>query len=195
MAGLREQKKKIARDALAKAALELFSEKGFERTTVDEIALRAGVSRRSFFRYFTSKEEAAFPRQAERVAQIRSLLREYDARRNGVPAVRDACMAIARQYVAEKTERLARQRLVDSSNALRAFEQQADLELENSLVEELVGDSKDAVTLRRAKVFAAAVIGLVRVVLREWFDSEATLDLEAVGRTAFEDLERGFRFP
>lgn len=199
MAGLREQKKRLARDTLAKAALELFSEKGFEHTTVDEIAARAGISRRSFFRYFTSKEEAAFPKQNERLSQFRELLQRYDVRQNGVGAVREACVAIGRQYSAERPERLARQRLVDSSNALRTFEQAADVEMERILVDELAGlgagtTTSDAERLRRARIFAAAVMGLVRVVLREWFDSEGSSNLEEIGRSAFSWLEHGFTF-
>jgi len=210
MAGLREQKKRLARDTLAKAALELFSEKGFEHTTVDEIAARAGISRRSFFRYFTSKEEAAFPKQNERLAQFRELLQRYDVKKNGVGAVREACIAIGRQYAAERPERLARQRLVDSSTALRNFEQAADVEMEQILVDELAGNvasnvpssgsgaaasgDDDLERTRRARIFAAAVMGLVRVVLREWFDSEGQTDLEQLGRSAFTWLEHGFRF-
>jgi len=195
MAGLREQKKRLARDTLAKAALELFSEKGFEHTTVDEIAARAGISRRSFFRYFTSKEEAAFPKQNERLAQFRELLQRYEVKQSGVGAVREACLAIGRQYTAERAERLARQRLVDSSNALRIFEQSADVEMERILVDELAGDpGTDIERLRRARIFAAAVMGLIRVVLREWFDGNAEGNLEEIGRNAFGPLENGFRF-
>lgn len=49
-----------ARGRLEKAALELFSENGFERTIVAEIASRAGVTERTFFRYFTDKREVLF---------------------------------------------------------------------------------------------------------------------------------------
>lgn len=52
-------KSERTKSALSHAAVELFAEKGFEDTTVDEIAARAGVSRRTFFRHFPSKSDAA----------------------------------------------------------------------------------------------------------------------------------------
>src|SRR5580704_1762124 len=53
--GLRVQKRQLVRDAIWDAAIDLFADKGFDETTVDDIARAAGVSRRSCFRYFSSK--------------------------------------------------------------------------------------------------------------------------------------------
>ena len=54
---LQERKQEFARNAIWDAAIALFFEKGFDETTVDDIALRAGTSRRSFFRHFESKND------------------------------------------------------------------------------------------------------------------------------------------
>ena len=54
---LKIRKQQMVRKAIHDAAIELFTEKGFEETTVEEVAQAAGVSRRSFFRYFASKDD------------------------------------------------------------------------------------------------------------------------------------------
>jgi AcrR family transcriptional regulator len=59
LTGLRERKKQRTRDALILAAHELFVTQGYETTTVDQIAEAVDVSQRTFFRYFTNKEEVA----------------------------------------------------------------------------------------------------------------------------------------
>jgi hypothetical protein len=55
--GLRERKRRQTRDRLTKVAMELFLARGFEATTLDDIAAAAEISRRSFFHYFASKED------------------------------------------------------------------------------------------------------------------------------------------
>ncbi|WP_169810994.1 TetR/AcrR family transcriptional regulator, partial [Nocardia amamiensis] len=58
--GLREQKKRRTKQALVEAALRLFDEKGYDQTTVAEIAAAAEVSYATFFNYFTAKDEVIF---------------------------------------------------------------------------------------------------------------------------------------
>jgi AcrR family transcriptional regulator len=59
---LRQRKREVVRVALSDAAEELFLSRGFERTTIEQIAHAAGVSRRTFFRYYESKEDVLVER-------------------------------------------------------------------------------------------------------------------------------------
>ena len=54
---LLRRKQQVVQDAIWNAAIDLFGEKGFDATTVDDIAAAAGVSQRTFFRYFASKSD------------------------------------------------------------------------------------------------------------------------------------------
>ncbi|MCS0638254.1 TetR family transcriptional regulator [Streptomyces sp. LP05-1] len=92
--GLRERKKRRTRDALLRAALELFATQGYERTTVDEIAAAVDVSQRTFFRYYASKEEAAFAVQDMVEAHFMAALRTRPAGETPFDALRRAVFTV-----------------------------------------------------------------------------------------------------
>jgi len=69
---LRDRKKDATRRAIEDAAWELFEEKGYAHTTVSEIAERADVAPRTFFRYFPNKEAVLFPEMDNVLAELRA---------------------------------------------------------------------------------------------------------------------------
>jgi AcrR family transcriptional regulator len=77
--GLRERKKHQTRRALAAAALRLFGERGYEQTTVADIAAAADVSPRTFFSYFRTKEDVLFADTDERIDLLRAAISELPA--------------------------------------------------------------------------------------------------------------------
>ncbi len=98
--GLRERKKRATRDALARAALELFVERGYHETTLAEIAEVAGVSTRTIFAYFPSKEDILFATMQTMRDALAQALADRPAGTDALTALQDFILSSAH----EKTE-------------------------------------------------------------------------------------------
>lgn len=92
--GLRERTRDAVREQIAEVALVMFDEQGFDETTVDQIAAAVGISSRSFFRYFASKEDVVLgdPMQygepvRQRLAQALDSMPTWEALRSAFEAV------------------------------------------------------------------------------------------------------------
>ncbi|WP_159943572.1 MULTISPECIES: TetR/AcrR family transcriptional regulator [unclassified Nocardiopsis] len=88
--GLRERKKARLREALMETALRLFHEHGYQRTTTEEIAAGVGVSQRTFFRYFGSKEDVVLEALGEVDEYLRAALLTRPADEPPFTALRNA---------------------------------------------------------------------------------------------------------
>jgi AcrR family transcriptional regulator len=96
--GRRERKKQRTREAIIDAAFTLFADKGFEATTVEEIADLVDVSSRTFFRYFSSKEDVVLTFQEEQFAAVLAALAARPPDEPVVTAMRSAGVAVMRAY-------------------------------------------------------------------------------------------------
>lgn len=94
--GRRERKKQQTRDALIDAAFRLFADKGFDATTVEEIADAVDISSRTFFRYFASKEDVALTFQDEQMRAATAALAARPADEPIMTALHRTVVDIAR---------------------------------------------------------------------------------------------------
>ncbi|QNP76101.1 TetR family transcriptional regulator [Streptomyces roseirectus] len=181
------------RDALVAAAFRLFLERGYEQTTVDDIVALAGVGRRSFFRYFPSKEDVVFPDHERCLADMTAFLTEdgvNDAGGAGHEPVRRVCDAarlVLRMYAENPAFSVQRYRLTKRVPGLRAYELSVVWRYERALAEYLrarYADRPDG-TLR-ADVIAAAVVAAHNNALRSWLRSDGTGDAGAMVDHALE---------
>lgn len=78
-AGLRQRKKDSSRQAIEDAAWELFAEQGYDDTSINDIAERANVAPRTFFRYFPTKEAVMYPQFEELLQSVRDEFRKRPA--------------------------------------------------------------------------------------------------------------------
>ncbi|UZI33528.1 TetR family transcriptional regulator [Streptomyces sp. VB1] len=171
------------REVLAQAAFQLFLERGFERTTVDDIVARAGVGRRSFFRYFPSKEDAVFPDHERCLAEMTEFLAAVDDS-DPVGAVCDAARIVLRMYAANPEFSVQRYRLTREVPGLRTYELSVVRRYEQTLAGHLRGRFGEGGEgggdgELRAEVIAASVVAAHNNGLRLWLRSGGEGDPEA----------------
>ncbi|MEU4985532.1 TetR family transcriptional regulator [Streptomyces sp. NPDC021969] len=173
--GLRELKKQRTRDLLLRSALELFTERGYEETTIDDIAAAADVSQRTFFRYFASKEDAAF--FVARLAESHFV--EAVLARPPEEAPLDALrLALAESWstIGEAVEQLVPlelhmrfYRVIESTPALLAAHLRRATELEEEIARVVAArEGLDVDTDPRPRVAVAVFGAVMRVTERIW---------------------------
>jgi AcrR family transcriptional regulator len=168
------------REALVAAAFQLFLERGYEQTTVDDIVALAGVGRRSFFRYFPSKEDVVFPDHERCLADMTAYLADSGDEDEPVQRVCEAARLVLRMYAENPTFSVQRYRLTKKVPGLRAYELSVVWRYERALAEYLrarFAGRRDG-TLQ-ADVIAAAVVAAHNNALRSWLRSDGKGDSDA----------------
>jgi AcrR family transcriptional regulator len=163
-----------ARDRLAEAAFDLFGERGYEQTSIDDITERAGLGRTTFFRHYRSKEDVIFPDHDRLLEQIGERLRT-SSDGTALVAVSDAVRLVLRHYVAEGDLARRRYAITSAVPALRDREI-ASVARYQRLFREFIagwmGDPGEPTSLR-AELMAAAVVAAHNHVLRRWLRGES----------------------
>lgn len=157
--GLRERKKAKTRLAIREHAMALFRERGYDRTTVEQIAAAAEVSPSTFFRYFPSKEDVVLQDDYDPL-----LIAAFQAQPPDLPLVKALRNAMRDVFSSIPADELAREiergRLIVSVPELRArmLAQITDMiEMFAEIVAERVGRPPDDFEVRN---FAGALIGM-----------------------------------
>ncbi len=167
-ASLQERKQAFARNAIWEAAIELFLVKGFNETTVDEIVERAGTSRRSFFRYFESKNDLlaqsvvdwghalttaihACPVSTSAFALLREVTEKVVGESASDPRSRQL-MEIAARYPAARDAQLSRV-----------------AEVQDRLLQAFASRYKDRLT---ASMLAGLLVSVIGTVHTDWFERQ-----------------------
>jgi AcrR family transcriptional regulator len=167
-AGLRERKKQRTRTAIIEAAMGLFVERGFDQTTVADIAAAADIAPRTFFGYFPSKEDVVFHDFDEFAAQMRR--RIVDERLEDETAI-DAVRSWFADFLASKPfdDEAARCRraVIDSSAALRDHDDRLLNRLEEVLAEAVAMDLGESADALRPRMVAGATIAAFHAI-RAW---------------------------
>ncbi len=188
---LRERKRLAARAALEKAALDLFNEKGFGRTTIDEIARAAEFSRSTFFRHFGSKEAVLFAAYQEGGEAFSRYLLARPHSEGLLEAYEEALVDMATQFdpVEQRGIAEARMRLFSSNPNLMARSREIVNRWETRIAETLARRDGLDKPERKHRVAAAVGVAISRAVSEEW-SLNPDLDGERAIRTHFAELRQ-----
>src|SRR3954452_4444088 len=182
---LQLRKQDFVRDAIWAVAIDLFAEKGFDETTLDDIVAAAGTSRRTFFRHFESKRDLvaqpivaygaslaaaieSCPRGSSVAELFRHVVLEVVQSTAADPRMRKA-MAIAAKYPAAREAQLSRV-----------------AEVQDRIAEVFAQRSKDDLT---AHVLASLTLSALSLTYRVWF-SQGRKEIASAAQKVFAELSK-----
>ena len=193
ISGLRERKRADTHARVHSAAMELFSRKGFEATTLDDIAIAAGVSRRSLFHYFASKEDIVLSTKAGLGDLIEAAVARRPADEPLLTMAENALTDMASDFQGPGPRALAR--LIHDTPALRSGDQARYEALERRLAEAMACRKGLAPDDLHARVVAVTAIGVLRMATGTWLASDDDVGPEVHGKAAFMALRQAARTP
>jgi AcrR family transcriptional regulator len=190
--GLRERKKAATRSSLSSAALALAAERGVDAVTVDEIAATAGVSSRTFFNYFATKEEAFV---AQDLALAQNLLDRLRAEPPDAPLWSTLVRLLGDHLDGAGTvtpaQALAEHAVRSHPSVLtQQFRQYAGLEAD--LVAEIARRTGTEARSLEPRLLAAALVAAMRTALQAWLDAGAVGSPRALFQLAADRLSLAF---
>lgn len=182
-----ERKRQLVRDELTEAALKLLRVQDFEDTTIDQMAAAAGVSRRTFFRYFQSKEDVIVAFLSDLGKELRQVLQARPPQESPERAVQETlriCWTARFLEHPEKSGRLARVTVQTPALLARYLERQVAWKaaLTAELAHRLgVDPARDL----RPAVLVAVAFAAFDTALFSWVTADSTTDLGALVDTCF----------
>ncbi|WP_193095424.1 TetR/AcrR family transcriptional regulator [Brevibacterium sp. FME17] len=166
-----------AGERLREAAVSLFAERGFEQTTVGDIAERAGVSARTYFRYFADKREVLFADTTDLQDRMMAGIDGVAATASAAEAVAAALEVVAEAVGDDRETSKMRQLIIMDHADLRERELMKLASLSAALCERLRDRGSDDI---EAELAAEMSIVVFRISLSRWIDATDDLDLRAI---------------
>jgi AcrR family transcriptional regulator len=159
--GLRETKKLATRQQIADVAMRLFSARGFERVTVAEVAAEAGVSEKTVFNYFPTKEDLFYDEVPERARALADAIRSRPPGESVVVALRRLQVSECGRLCSPGFATFAR--IIEESQALRAKELEIMSFFAQTVADTLV---EEGVDVRDARIAAGLLVSVHRQFFR-----------------------------
>ncbi len=185
--GLRERKRRETLERIANTGLQMFVTDGYDATTLEAVAAEAGISARTFFYYFKTKEEILQHFQGGGFFEaLRPALLAVPADREPLDAVRDCLLGLVSRY--ETPPSLAVDRLLRSTEALRKRKQLIFADMEAIVFEALSEVWPQPKRRAILRMIAMVSIGAMRLGMDAWRYDDGKRPLADYVRECFKQL-------
>jgi AcrR family transcriptional regulator len=183
----RQRKKNATRDRIRAAALRLFSEQGYDATTVEQIAAAAGVSHMTFFRYYPTKEDVALSDSYDPL--LAGLLEQTPAAWPLIDRIRTALVQGLRQlYDSDRDTLLAQNKLIVATPALRERLWASQVDTQQLILQALAARQDDPYPSFEDRVTVAACLAAATTAVLTWVENDGTPELPDLVEQAFDTL-------
>jgi AcrR family transcriptional regulator len=189
--GLRERKRLETSGRIVEKGLKLFVKNGYEATTLDAIAEAAGISRRTFFYYFKSKEDVLLAAHDSGFREaLRPAMLEESPDQAPLDAVQKCLIKLASRY--ETKESVVFDRLMQSTEALRARKEAVFVETEQILLQAMCELWPSPGRRDGLRLVAMVAMGTLRLALEKWKQNDAAHPMAYYIRQGFALLAKQF---
>jgi AcrR family transcriptional regulator len=189
----RARKRKATYEAIERAAWQLFAERGYALTTIDDVCELADVAPRTFFRYFPSKEAILFgdPRALEDGFRAALLARPGDE--PPLFAIRNALMTLAAVVASNREQHLLRQRILQEHTGTPIEDRFGGMTEKSTMLRGVIAGRIGAETNSPAtRLLAGLAMTLMDVAYARWIAAGATGDVAALVADTFDELAAQF---
>ncbi|OBF26176.1 mycofactocin system transcriptional regulator [Mycobacterium sp. ACS4331] len=184
------RRRSTTRDHIAEVAIELFSARGFDAVSVDDVAAAAGIARRTLFRYYASKSAILWGDFDTHLRHFRDLLADVDTSAPLGPALRAALLAFNTFDAAEQLHHRERMRVILETDELQAYSMTMYAGWREVIADFVAARSGAKTTDLFPQTIAWTMLGVALSAYGQWLADESVSLLDALG-AAFDVVAAG----
>jgi AcrR family transcriptional regulator len=185
----RERRRQRTREDIARAALRLAVQRGYDQVTVDDIAEAADIAPRTFFRYFPRKDDLLFVDHDLQLDRLRAVLADRPDDEGVLVSIRESVLEVIEEFEIEPDRTRLKRQLIEQTPSLKAqssLRQRDWYDVLAGAVGRDLGVDPDADL--RPRVIAAAIVGALQISIDRWSEL-ADGDLRAMVTEAIDLLD------
>lgn len=180
--GLRERKKHLAQAAIEEAALRLFQQRGYEHTSIQDIADAVMMSPRTFFRYFAGKEDVLFASVRAPLIEGLATLERMEPGTSAHGALRALFSYVATRYQQQQASFVVRFHVAMQTPSIASLYLYGLAVTEPAICDALCSRLESATNRNEIRFLVAIYMAALRVSVEEWLEQEGSSDLATLLR-------------